>query len=159
VKKLAPIAEPGALPLGPTLDFLAVLWELNHALEATSSRMQSELGVTAQQRMVIRIVGKFPRIAAGQLAALLHIHPGTLSTTLARLESRGILVRERDVRDARRIVLGLTARGRSFDVPAPRTVESAAARVLQRLSPRDLAATLRGLQVVIDELNADAPRR
>jgi hypothetical protein len=44
-------------------------------------------------------------------------------------------------------------------VPAPRTVESAAARVLQRLSPRDLAATLRGLQVVIDELNADAPRR
>jgi DNA-binding MarR family transcriptional regulator len=158
VKKVAPSAEP-ALPLGPTLDFLAVLWELNHALEAASSRMQTELGVTAQQRMVIRIIGKFPGIAAGQLAALLHIHPGTLSTTLARLEKRGLLVRERDARDARRIELGLTAKGRRFDVPAPRTVESAVARVLQRVSPRDLATTLRSLHGMIDELNADAPSR
>ena len=144
------------MPLGSTLDFLAVLWELNHALEATSSRTQAELGVTAQQRMVIRIVGRFPGLAAGQLAAVLHIHPGTLSTILARLEKRGLLARERDERDARRIVLGLTAKGRTFDVPAPRTVESAVARVLQRVAPRDLAATLRSLQAMIGELNADA---
>ena len=158
MKKVSRGAEP-ALPLGPTLDFLAVLWELSHALEATSSRMQTALEVTAQQRMVIRIVGKFPGLAAGQLAAVLHIHPGTLSTTLARLEKRGLLVRERDARDARRIVLGLTAKGRSFDVPAPHTVEGAAARVLRRLTPRDLAALLRGLHAIIDELNVDANQR
>ena len=145
-------------PLGPTLDFLAVLWDLNHALEATSSRMQAELGVTAQQRMIIRIVGKFPGLLAGQLAALLKIHPGTLSTALARLEKRGLVARERDERDKRRIVLGLTAAGRRLDVPARGTVESAAARVLKRVSTRDRAATLRCLRAIIDELNGDAER-
>jgi DNA-binding MarR family transcriptional regulator len=135
---------------------LAVLWELNHALEATSSRMQTELGVTAQQRMLIRIVGKFPGIAAGQLAAVLRIHPGTLSTAIARLEKRGLLLRERDEHDQRRVVLALTAKGRSFDVPAPRTIESAAARVLKRVSARDRAATLRCLHAIIDELDSDA---
>jgi MarR family transcriptional regulator, organic hydroperoxide resistance regulator len=150
-------ASATAVPaLGPTLDFLAVLWELNHSLEATSSRMQAELGVTAQQRMLIRIVGKFPGIAAGQLAALLRIHAGTLSTAIARLEKRGLLQRSRDARDQRRVVLGLTAKGRSFDVPAQGTVESAAGRVLKRLSARDRAATLRCLHAIIDELNANA---
>ena len=146
------------LPLGATLDFLAVLWELNHALEATSSRMQTKLGVTAQQRMVIRIVGKFPGIAAGSLAAMLRIHPGTLSTALARLEKRGLLARDRDERDKRRIVLGLTAKGRAFDVPAPHTVESATARVLERLSARDIATTRRCLEAIVAGLNAGASR-
>lgn len=149
------VATTSPTQLGPTLDFLAVLWGLNHALEGASSRMQSELGVTAQQRMVIRIVGKFPGIAAGHLAALLRVHPGTLSTALARLEKRGLLVRERDERDRRRVALGLTAKGRELDVPAPRTVERAAARVLKRVAPRDLAATLRCLQAIVEELAAD----
>src|SRR5689334_19683597 len=104
--KKAPVTD-GTATLGPPLDFLAVLWEVNHALEGASSRMQSELGVTAQQRMIIRIVGKFPAIAPGHLASLLRIHPGTLSTALARLEKRGLLVRERDEHDGRRIALKL----------------------------------------------------
>jgi DNA-binding MarR family transcriptional regulator len=142
--------------LGPTLDFLAVLWELNHALETTSSRMQIELGVTAQQRMVIRIVGKFPGIAAGQLASLLRIHPGTLSTALARLEGRSLLSRQRDAHDKRRVILSLTEKGRRLDVPTSRTIESAATRVLKRVSDRDRATTLRCLQAIVDELAEDA---
>jgi MarR family transcriptional regulator, organic hydroperoxide resistance regulator len=151
--RAVPVAAPH--PLGPTLDFLAVLWGLNHALEASSSRMQTELGVTAQQRMLIRIVGKFPGIAAGQLAGLLHIHPGTLSTALARLEKRGLLVRLRDAADKRRVMLRLSPRGRRFDRPTARTVESATARVLARVSARDRAATLRCLHAIVAELDAD----
>jgi DNA-binding MarR family transcriptional regulator len=115
--------------------------------------MQTELGVTAQQRMAIRIVGKFPEITAGQLASYLRIHPGTLSTALARLEKRGLLQRRRDVRDKRRVMLALTEKGRRLDVPTSGTIESAAARVLARVSQRDRAATLRCLQAVIAELD------
>jgi MarR family transcriptional regulator, organic hydroperoxide resistance regulator len=158
MKKAARKAATRSRP-SPTLDFLAVLWELNHALEATSSRMQAELGVTAQQRMVIRILGKHPGLSAGQLAAMLRIHPGTLSTALARLEKRGLLRRKREHDDKRRVALDLTAEGHSFDVPTPRTVESAAARALRRVSSRDRAATLRCLQVLIDELSDDAAAR
>lgn len=138
--------------LGRTLDFLASIWELNHALEATSSRLNATVGLTAQQRMIIRIVGKFPGISAGQLANLLRIHPGTLSTAVLRLARRGLLVRERDARDKRRIALGLTAKGRAFDVPRPDSVEGAVTRMLATVGPGDVSAAQRCLRALVAAL-------
>ena len=37
------------LSLGTALDFMRGLWQLNHALEQLSSRMEDELDVSAQQ--------------------------------------------------------------------------------------------------------------
>lgn len=149
------VSEDTDLPaLGRTLDFLASIWELNHALEATSSRLKASIGITAQQRMIIRIVGKFPGISAGQLAALLRIHPGTLSTALLRLSRRGLVVRERDARDKRRVVLGLTAKGRSFDQPLPVSVEGAVTQMLAAVSADDVAATQRCMRALVSALQA-----
>ena len=75
-------------PLGPELDFLRRLWRLSHALERVSSRMKRRLGVTAQQRMILRCVGKYPGLPAGQLAELLHLDPGTISASLRACRSR-----------------------------------------------------------------------
>jgi DNA-binding MarR family transcriptional regulator len=70
-----------------------------------------------------------------------------------------LIVRERDARDKRRIVLSLTAAGRRLDVPTPRTVESATSRVLARITSRDRAATLRCLRAITDELSTGESRR
>jgi DNA-binding MarR family transcriptional regulator len=126
-------------PLGPALDFLRRLWRLNHALETLSSRMDQRLGVTAQQRLVIRCVGKYPGVTGGQLAALLHIDPGTVSATLKRLEQKRIIERRRDPRDRRRSSLGLTAKGRQLDQPTQGTVEETAERLLEEISSGDAA--------------------
>lgn len=149
--------DPHTRPaLGPTLEFLTLIWELNHVLEISSSRLKRTVGVTAQQRMILRIVGKFPGIAAGQLASLLHVHPGTLSTALARLERRGLVTRQRDAHDKRRVFLGLTAKGRTFDAPAAGSVESAVARVLRGSPEADVASTRRCLRALVDELERAA---
>jgi DNA-binding MarR family transcriptional regulator len=126
-------------PLGAALDFLRRLWRLNHALEKLSSRMDQRLGVTAQQRLVIRCVGKYPGVTAGQLAALLHIDPGTASATLKRLEEKRMIERRRDPRDKRRVALGLTARGRQVDRPIEGTVEEAAQRMLGEMTAAEAA--------------------
>lgn len=124
-----------ARALGPVLDFMRLLWAVDHALHRASKRMAALLGVTGPQRLVIRIVGKFPDIPAGQLAKLLHLHPSTLSGVLKRLE-RGRLVRRRpDPADARRSLLSLTAKGRLVDDEMQGTVE-AAIRKLLRTTPR-----------------------
>jgi MarR family transcriptional regulator, organic hydroperoxide resistance regulator len=117
-------------PLGPGLDFLQRIWQLNHALERISIRMEANLGVTAQQRFILRCIGKYPGITAGHLAMLLRVDPGTVSASLNRLEKKGLLDRRRDPKDKRRAVLGLTAKGRSMDRPANGTVESAVERFL-----------------------------
>lgn len=135
-------------PLGPALDFLQRLWQLNHALEKVSSRMEKRLGVTAQQRLILRCLGKYPGITAGQLATLLHVDPGTVSAALCRLESKDLLERRRDPRDKRRASLGLTAKGRALDRPAAGTVEDAVERLLQGARADELASMVK----IVDQL-------
>ncbi len=133
------LAKEPDFPLGHELDFLQCLWQLNHALERCSRRMERSLGVTAQQRFVLRCLGRYPGITAGQLARLLHVDPSTLSASLRRLQRRGLLERRKDPLDSRRASLGLTAKGRAADVPSPATVESAAAALLAQLPRGEVA--------------------
>jgi DNA-binding MarR family transcriptional regulator len=133
-------------PLGAALDFLRRLWRLNHALEKLSSRMDQRLGVTAQQRLVIRCVGKYPGVTAGQLAELLHIDPGTASATLKRLEEKRLIERRRDPRDKRRVALGLTAQGRQIDRPSQGTVEAVAERMLDEMTAAETAGVVTTLE-------------
>lgn len=109
-------AEP-TVPLsrGDALDMLAEVWSLNHAIERASTRMEDVLGVTAQQRLLIRLVGRHGRITAGHLAELLCVDASTVSTSLKRLEKRRILRRRRDAEDGRRTVIELLAAGKALD--------------------------------------------
>src|SRR5438105_12847973 len=119
-------------PLGAVLDFMRLLWAVDHALQSRSKCMRSSFGIPGPQRLVVRIVGRFPGIAAGRVAEILHVHPSTLTGILKRLESRGVLQRRADPRDARRALFGLTAKGRKLDTVKTGTVEQAVRRVLTR---------------------------
>jgi DNA-binding MarR family transcriptional regulator len=112
---------------------MRLIWALDHALQRTSKRMRGRLGITGPQRLVIRIAGRFPGIPPGQLAALLHLHPSTLSGVLKRLERQGLIDRRPDPRDRRRAFIGLTEKGRRLDVASGRTLESAVAEVIARV--------------------------
>jgi DNA-binding MarR family transcriptional regulator len=134
--------------LGPVLDFMSALWALDHALQSASKRMEAQLGVTAPQRLVVRIVGRFPGLAPGEVAEILHLHPSTLTGILKRLEERNLLARRPDPADARRSLLKLTPKGRAVDALRSGTVETAVRRALRRLpnaavrAARDAALTL-----------------
>jgi MarR family transcriptional regulator, organic hydroperoxide resistance regulator len=133
--------------------FLRTLWRLNHSIEARSKLMESTLGVTFQQRTVLRLVGQFPGISAGELATYLHVDPGTVSATLRRLQARGFLARRRDVEDRRRVLLELTARGERLDVAVKGTVEQAVGIVLERVSDQRLDAMLELLGALVHRLD------
>jgi len=151
---------PGDLPpLPPVLAFLRSLWNLNHALEVTSSDMLRTIGVTAQQRMVLRIVGHVGRLTAGQLSAVLHVYPGTLSATLARLERRGLVMRAREADDARRVVVSLTPAGAALLATSEGLVESAAAAALERAGPESTDHTLQTLTLLTAILGEGGERR
>lgn len=131
---------PGAneFPLGSALDFLQRLWRLNHALERLSGRMEKRFGVTAQQRLIIRCVGAYPGMTAGQLAGVLNVDPGTVSAALRRLEQKSLIERRRDPGDSRRVALGLTRQGRAIDAPEVGTVEAAVAELLASTPSSDI---------------------
>ena len=138
--------------LGDVLEFMRLLWGVDHGLQSTSKRMESTLGLTGPQRLVIRLVGRFPGITAGTLAQILHVHPSTLTGVLKRLEKRGLLERKSDPLDGRKALFALTDSGRTLDVPSEGTVESAVQRVLARM-PRDrIVFTQEVLTALAEEL-------
>lgn len=122
--------ESREAPLGEVLDFMRLLWALDHALQSASKRMEAAYGITGPQRLVVRIVGRFPGIAAGRIAEILHVHPSTLTGILKRLEARGVLERRSDPGDARRALFGLTNKGRKLDTLRTGVVEQAVRRAL-----------------------------
>ena len=130
-----------AEPLGKVLDFMRLIWALDHGLQSLSKRMQASIGLTGPQRVALRIVGRKPGISAGALADVLRLHPSTLTGILHRLERRGLVRRNLDPADRRRARLTLTPRGRQFDVRAPGTVEAVVERVLSGIPESQLRPT------------------
>jgi DNA-binding MarR family transcriptional regulator len=148
------LERPPLPALGEVLDFLRLIWAVDHALQRSSKRMEATMGVTGPQRLVIRIVGRFPGIPAGHLARLLHVHPGTLTGIVKRLERQGLIRRRSDPRDGRRALLGLTDKGRSFEVEAEGTVEAAIQRTLESTAPEKVQATREVLESIATILSS-----
>jgi MarR family transcriptional regulator, organic hydroperoxide resistance regulator len=146
----APVEEKveRAVVLDDTLEFMQVIWRLDHELQTVSKRMQSELGLTGLQRLVLRIVGRNPRISAGDLARTLHLHPSTLTGVLARLEEQKFLRRGADKEDRRRALFSITAAGTALLTRRAGTVEHSVTQLLAQ-EPEGRIATVR---VVLDEL-------
>jgi DNA-binding MarR family transcriptional regulator len=137
---------------------LRLIWRLNHAIEQRSMAMEAQLGVTAQQRMVIRYIGGHPDLTPGRLAEQMHLDAGTVSATLARLERRGLLVRGRNPVDRRRVTLRLTPAGRVLDKPAAGTVERAVEGMLDRVGPASVRVARRVLITLTELLDAEGGR-
>jgi DNA-binding MarR family transcriptional regulator len=142
--------------LPDVLQFMQLLWAVVHGLERTSKRMIHEIGVTGPQRLVLRVVGLYPGLSAGDLAAVLHVHPSTLTGVLQRLMTQRLLARSDAPEDRRRAVLRLTALGSRVNAISQGTVESAIADALDGVSARDRAATRRVLERLFAHLGPES---
>ena len=138
--------------LGPVLDFMQLLWGLQHGLESRSKRMESDSGVTAPQRMVLRMLGRKPRSTAGSVAKILRVHPSTLTGVLRRLEVRGLVKREEDADDRRRALFTLTKAGLEADKDKRATVEGSVKKALRKLDDSQVKAAADVLRTLADEL-------
>jgi DNA-binding MarR family transcriptional regulator len=147
------------LPVGDAIDFLRLVWAVDHALQRRSKSMATTVGITGPQRLVIRIIGRFPSIHARQLADILHLHPSSLTALLKRLERRDLVRRWPDERDGRRWLLGLTRQGQALNRATPGTIEAAVQRVLKTTSRDDLDVTRAVLSKLARELDGGGRSR
>ncbi|MCC6747462.1 MAG: winged helix-turn-helix transcriptional regulator [Deltaproteobacteria bacterium] len=148
----------GGESLAAAGELLRSLSRLNHAMERASRALERTAGVTAQQRVVIRWVGRFPGMTAGDLARQLSLDAGTVSAALGRLERRGLVERRRGKRDGRRVVLGLTAAGRAVDREVVGPVERSAELLAATIPPEALATAQRVIERLRDLVEAQGGR-
>jgi DNA-binding MarR family transcriptional regulator len=139
--------------LDTALDFMRLLWSIEHGLQKRSKRMKAESGITGPQRLVLRIVGRYPGISAGDVARLIELHPSTVTGILQRLAMARLLRREKDPDDSRRVCLRTTPRAAPHVRPSSGPVERIVREVLQGASAEDAAAARALLAELARRLN------
>ena len=106
------------------------------------------LGLTYPQYLVMLVLWEGEPQTVGALGARLYLDSGTVTPLLKRMEAAGLVTRERDREDERRVQITLTDHGRALRVAARRVPAtlSAGLRVAEiealRDSVRDLVAVL-----------------
>jgi len=131
------------------------MWAVDHELQRASKRMVGRIGLTAPQRLAVRFIGRHSGVTLGQLAELLHLHAGTVTGIVRKLEELGLVVQTRSLEDTRRRHLALTAKGRQIDRRRKGTVEAAVRRTASAVTSTELATAAAVLDVLAKNLAAE----
>ena len=133
-----------ASPLADADAWLALDHQLCFALYAASLAMTkaykpllAPLGLTYPQYLAMLVLWQGDGITVSQLGERLTLDSGTLTPLLKRLAMLGLLQRQRDPQDERRVLLHLTARGLALKAQAravPQAIACATACDLQQIS-------------------------
>jgi DNA-binding MarR family transcriptional regulator len=100
------------LPLDRQLCFQ--LYAATNLLQRLYRPLLAPLGLTYSQYLVMLVLWEREETSVCELRECLHLDVGTLSPLLKRMERAGFLTRQRDADDERRVLVALTARGRSL---------------------------------------------
>ncbi|MBA4109388.1 MAG: MarR family transcriptional regulator [Leptothrix sp. (in: Bacteria)] len=109
---------PDALPTSPSDDLLILDRQLCFALYSASLAMTklykpllAPLGLTYPQYLVMMVLWEHADLTVNDLGKRLQLDSGTLTPLLKRLEAAGLVQRQRDQQDERRVRVTLTASG------------------------------------------------
>jgi DNA-binding MarR family transcriptional regulator len=109
---------PGSPRLDDQLCF--ALYAAQRAVTAAYRPLLDELGLTYPQYLVLLVLWERGRITVKELAGALRLDYGTVSPLLKRLESAGVVHRERAAHDERSVLVACTGRGEELRERAAR---------------------------------------
>jgi MarR family transcriptional regulator, organic hydroperoxide resistance regulator len=116
---------PSSAPAAPLLDeqICFALYSASRALTARYRDILAPLGVTYPQYLVLLVLWESDALSVSALGTRLQLDSGTLSPLLRRLETAGLIERNRMSSDERSVRVSLTARGsalreRAAGIPA-----------------------------------------
>lgn len=161
----SPSPQTAQMPVLPVADdWLALDHQLCFALYAASLAMTkaykpllAPLGLTYPQYLVMLVLWEGDGITVSQLGGRLALDSGTLTPLLKRLQSLGLLQRQRDDADERRVLLLLSDSGRALKLQAravPQAIACATACDLQQIG--SLAAQLQQLRQQLNQFSRPA---
>lgn len=121
------------------------------AARLSSAQCERMSGLTAAQLLVLKSIRTHPGVSINELAALTLTHQASVSEVVRRLESRGLLIREKPTGDARRRELQLTPFGRDALAQEVETIQEILMAAMDRLPAQTLAQLADGLDRLIEE--------
>jgi DNA-binding MarR family transcriptional regulator len=126
----------------------------NRISQAIATRYARRFGIGVTEWRVVAVLGRYPQLSAGEVAARTAMDKVAVSRAVARLLERGIVERDTHGDDRRRSVLALAPAGRRvYDQIAPLALDLER-RLLSRLDDDERAA----LDALLDKLAGGVAR-
>ena len=116
---------------------LDTIRRLVRMLRVSDRSAQSQLGISGAQLFVLRVLRNTPGLSLNELASRTRTDQSSVSVVVGRLVDAGLLNRQRDDRDARRLILNLTPKGSALIDQAPRSATERMLEVFDGMPPAD----------------------
>lgn len=128
--------QPADAPLLLDQQLCFALYSANLALHKLYRQLLAPLAITYPQYLVMMVLWQQDDVTVSQIGERLFLDSATLTPLLKRLESAGLLLRQRSRQDERQVAVTLTDAGRSLREKAlaiPDSVRCASACDLEQL--------------------------
>lgn len=134
-----------------------VLTAIRRVIRATdlhSRHVTRTAGLTSSQLILLKVVRDKELSTISQLANSISLSQATLTTILDRLESNGLVKRERSDQDKRKVRVRLTDQGRKVLDIAPEPLQDTFIREFEALKDWERSMILASLQRVAEMMDA-----
>jgi DNA-binding MarR family transcriptional regulator len=139
----------------PTAGFINLFGEVSRFMKAETERRISGYGVHVGQQFVLEYLWEREGRSPGELAALLNVERSTITQTVRRMASAGLVRQEADDEDGRRAQIRLTPRGRALRDTLPEVMVGLERDALSDLSEAERAELMR----LLGEIHATLARQ
>lgn len=134
---------------------LDAIRRLVRLLRVSDRQAQMELGISGAQLFVLTELGRTPALSLNELAARTRTDQSSVSVVVTRLVEAGLVSRDRDERDARRLVLHLTPAGKALIDKAPPVAQARLLAAFDRMPPADRKLFAELFEQIVHAAGAD----
>ena len=124
------------------------------AVNDKSKKAERQTGITGPQLWAIKVIGDLSPVRVSDLASRMYLNPSTVVGILDRLESRGLVQRNRSDDDRRVVKVQLTRVGKELLVRAPEVASGLLVKGLETLTSKELNNIEAGLDKLVSILGA-----
>ncbi len=136
-------------------EVLVAIRRITRAIDLQSRKLVQSHGLTGPQALIMKEVSRVDGITAGELARNVSLSQATITDIVKRLESRGLLQRERCGEDKRRINVKLTEQGRVLMEESPLLLQEQFAKRFSELKDWEQSQLLYAVQRLANLMDAD----
>ena len=135
-------------------EVIVALRKIIRAIDLHSRALVKRIGLTGPQLIVLQEINKRNKTSAGELAQAVSLGQATVTGILERLETRNLIVRQRNESDRRKVRLQTTQTGRELLADTPPLMQESFVEALDDLEDWEKSMILASLQRLVALMNA-----
>lgn len=137
-------------------DILRSLRRITRAIDLYSRQLAAKFGLTGPQLVCLRALQAHGTSTPSELARQVDLSQATMTGILDRLETSGLVIRQRNQKDRRRVSVTLTASGEALLERAPSALQEGLRARLSSLPSEEQEQISATLQKVVEMMGAEA---